>query len=46
METIRNFFANLDAVSFIFGYFTMAAMGCLNSIDKEKGGKKNVTHKF
>lgn len=44
METIRNFFGNLDVTSFIFGYFTMAAMGCLNSIGKEKGGKKNVTH--
>lgn len=46
METIRNFFGNLDTVSFVFGFVTMAVIGCLNSIDKEKGGKKNVTHKF
>ena len=43
METIRNFFGNLDAVSFVFGFITMAVIGCING---GKGGKNNVTHKF
>lgn len=42
METIRNFFGNLDAVSFVFGFITMAVIGCINGIGK--GGKNNVTH--
>lgn len=46
METIRNLFTNIEPISFLIGFLTMAVIGCINGIDKEKGGKKNVTHKL